>query len=204
MRHFSTIRIASSFVLLAAVISALGCASTPSAGPSMLVSGIAQEVRGPAVLFGTIEEAAVAALVYERANMMRSHEDRLHVGAIVRVDGGYRWQEILGAPLDRESMGNPRARIRFLPNHVASYIIHPRTGERAVDRINEDLNSSERSLVDQRDPAHRPIFVLTPSGRVLSYMHQAGEVELATVIRGRESNRSSASTSPTILASGAN
>ena len=59
--------------------------------------------------------------------------------------------------------------MRYIPGDVATYIIHPRTDRREIDRRNERATERERRLVDERDPLHRPLYILTPSKKVLHY-----------------------------------
>jgi hypothetical protein len=66
-----------------------------------------------------------------------------------------------------DSVRRVEVRHRLSPGDVATYVVHPSTGVRLIDRLNESPSRSERRLVERADPQHRPLYVLTPSLRIL-------------------------------------
>ncbi|MBW1845176.1 MAG: hypothetical protein JRJ05_12600, partial [Deltaproteobacteria bacterium] len=56
-------------------------------------------------------------------------------------------------------------------NDVARYIIPPHSGKARIDRYNEEPTRKEKQIVDELDPAHRPLFQLTPSHNIVSYRY---------------------------------
>lgn len=132
----------------------------------------------------TLQGAALAALVEAWTGTVRRNHGQLRVGAILRTDGEFTWLEPQLPKAGHVSV----VRLGIHANHAATYIVHPRTGSATVDRANERITRHEKRLVDRVDPLHRPIFVLTPSGRLLSYSHGSPVVEVASM---RDRNRSS-------------
>lgn len=57
-----------------------------------------------------------------------------------------------------------RVRLALAAEDVAVYAVHPRSGRPEVDRANETPSRSERALVESWE---RPLFVLTPSRRIV-------------------------------------
>lgn len=134
--------------------------------------------------YATMDGAAFDALVRAR-KMTRSFETgRIQVGSIVRSQDEFDWLP----PIMSASESRSVVRFAIVENHVATYIIHPRTGIFSVDRENEQITAREMKLVDQVDPLHRPIYVLTPRGRLLTYRHGESVVEIADLreLRRRE------------------
>ena len=201
MRPVSRLSIRSISVLqlcfLGLVLSAAGCAGTAPGERSLLLSGVPITPSGPDVTHDSVEGAAISALTIATTRMTQRQSRRIQVGSIVEVDGGYRWVETQDTRRASASSWRPSARAVVLPNQVASYVIHPRTGDRRIDRIHEDFTPSERAWVDQRDPKHRPLFLLTPSGRLVSYEYGQAErtgVEVAKLRHGRSTQRALAAT----------
>ncbi len=137
----------------------------------------------PAQPHATLEAAAHAALLEAWSGTTGHNRDQLRVGAILQNGGDFTWLE----PQRSKAGHVPVVRLGLHADHAATYIVHPRTGSAAVDRANERITRGEKRLVDRVDPLHRPIFVLTPSGRLLSYSHGAPVVEMASM---RDRNQS--------------
>ncbi len=55
------------------------------------------------------------------------------------------------------------------PRMIAHFATYPK-GSLLENRMNERHSAHDRKNVDQRDPLHRPAFILTPSLDVKSYM----------------------------------
>ena len=121
--------------------------------------------------FASVEAAVQGAFKHARTHEQPPGQDVLLAGAIVRSGDGYRFLE----PHRAGSFHRPVIRLTIHPDHVATYIVHPRTGDVRTDRIHENVTRHERRMVDDIDPAHRPVFVSTPSGRTLAY--RGGQVD---------------------------
>lgn len=173
-----------SILSILASIALVGCAGMGDHEYGLLVSGMPYEMAEPGATFRTIDEAAVAALVHARETANPIERESLRVGSIVRTDEGYTWQEPQrSASYYRKA--RPRARVTLTSAAVATYVVHPRTGEPSVDRRNERVTRSEKRIVDEVDPLHRPMFVLTPRGRIMTYAHGEASLEIASVHWGR-------------------
>jgi hypothetical protein len=169
--------------LLTISLAAVGCAGLQPSERTMLVSGAPYDAPAQGAVLATLDEAAIAALVHARSNLTPLERECMLVGSIVRVDGGYTWQEPQrsGSYFARTK---PVVRLRVSSQHVASFVIHPRTGENELDSANERITRREKRIVEA-DPQHRPIFVLTPSGRLLSHAHDRAPIEIANLRWGR-------------------
>ena len=183
MRHITKILISS--VVILSFVSLVGCAGMEPREHRLLRSDAAHETAQPGTQFDSVEEAAVAALAHVRWTATRSESERLHVGSIVRIEGGYTWLTAQHSGSHLRATWRPTARVAIGPDHVATYVVHPRTGDRRTDRANERITRGERRLVDDVDPLHRPIFLLTPAGRIMTYSHGAPVVEIAALRAGR-------------------
>jgi hypothetical protein len=176
-------RTGSLLILTAMILGLSACAGlegSPRAEAPPALASVAEKENSHA----TLEDAARAALVEAWTGTVFHNRDRLRVGSIVQSDGEFVWLE----PQSSKAGPEPVVRLGVRANHAATYIVHPRTGSTTVDRANEQITKHEKRLVDRIDPLHRPIFILTPSGRVLAYSHGAPVVELASM---RDRNRSS-------------
>jgi hypothetical protein len=143
-------------------------------------SSAAVSSAGPDRVFPTVESAvrdALASAVDEGGPL--AHR-RLRLGTIRRVEGGFAWS----APVrsrDVVTATRPmRVRLRLGPDDVAIYGLHPRSGRSELDRLNEGVSGSERRLVDEQDPLHRPLYILTPSRRILRYPDGPEAVEVVS------------------------
>ena len=77
------------------------------------------------------------------------------------------------------ALGVLRAVTVDAPSHCQRSRGRPQPGDAQEDRLNESLSRADLRMVDRIDPQRRPLFVRTPSGRVLRY----GEGRLAVVTR---------------------
>lgn len=173
MRHMTKLSI-----LILALAFSQGCAGIQSGERGHFVSNETNELLQPGTAFPSVEDAAIAALGYIRSTATRSESERLYVGPILRIEGGYTWAEAEHSGNHLRATWRPTARVALSPDHVATYVIHPRTGDSRVDRANENISQSERRLVDEVDPLHRPLFLLTPAGRIVEYSHGASVTEI--------------------------
>ena len=158
----------------------VGCASPGhhAQADASRVSGAALET--PPSVYADPESAALAAFQHLRSSLGRSDQRRLHVGSIVRVDGGYAWLPPARAP----KVARPVVQLKIDRRHVATYALHPKNRRAVVDRANNVITPAERRVVDEVDPLHRPLFVLAPNGRMLGYTHGGTVTTLADLGRG--------------------
>ncbi len=186
-------------LLLSSVIGAVGCAArAPASSPVPLVSpaaslsatraggaALAAERIGSAEpVFATIEEAVQGAFDAAEVRSGPADRDRLQIGTIRRIAGGFVWTEPVRSRGTVSGSAPMRARLRLGPEDVAVYSVHPRSGQADVDRLNESVGAGERRLVDEQDPLHRPLFVCTPSRRILRYAGpEAERAEALEVVR---------------------
>jgi len=124
---------------------------------------------GPGAVFESIETAAVDALAHARHHEGPADRGRLRIGTIRRVPGGFSYGLPERSRATVWSLAPPVLRFGLGPEDVATYVVHPRSGRAVIDRENEEPNPSERRLVDRLDPRGRPLYLLTPSQRVLRY-----------------------------------
>jgi hypothetical protein len=121
------------------------------------------------------------------------------MGSVIRVEGGYTWLEPLRSESYSRAMRSPVVRLVPSERHVATYVVHPRTGQARLDRLNEQFQPSEKEAVDHKDPLHRPMFLLTPRDRIVAYAHGGSTVELADLRRSSSSEGSGSVTKGTGL-----
>lgn len=146
---------------VALLLATVGCSTiAPPANSAADPSGAV-----PDAIHASLEGAAIDALVEARRVTRAADVRRMRVGSIVAREGHFEWVE----PTRAASTSHPVVRIEIDPAHAATYIVHPRTGDAEVDRYHEGVTDREKRLVDEVDPLHRPIFVLTPRGRILAY-----------------------------------
>ncbi len=163
--------------LMMGLASSIGCA-TPFASGASQSSPPALGVERPllpavssagARVFPTVEAAVHDALETARHRARPADRERFRYGAIRRVPGGFVWS----APVrSRDSIGaiSPnRVRLQLGPDDVAIYGVHPRSGRSELDQLNETVSRQERRVVDGQEALQRPLYVLTPSRRIVRY-----------------------------------
>ena len=164
-------------LLLAVLVATLGCAGSLRAHSAMAAS---DPRVGSDHVFPTVEAAVGDAFEAARRDSGPANRDRLQIGTIRRVEGGFAWS----APERSDStIGGTRpmrVRVRFGPDDVALYGVQPRSGLAEVDRHNEAISADVQRLVDERDPLHRPIYMLTPSRRIVRYQHDPAALEVVS------------------------
>ncbi len=162
--------------LAATVLAFAGCTGVERSprieAPPALASG-----SEAANQHATLEAAARAALAEAWSDTALRNRDLLRVGAILQTEDEFIWLE----PQSSQRGPGTVVRLGLHANHAATYIVHPRTGSAAVNRANEHITNYEKRLVDRIDPLHRPVFILTPSGRLLAYSHGRPVVEVASM-----------------------
>jgi len=168
---------------LATVAPVLGSVEAPSpvAGPSALA--VAEAVLDQPVLptvFPTVEAAVEAAFSAAEQARGRADRERLRLGTIRRVAGGFVWSAPVRSHASVHATRPMRVRLQLGPDDVAVYGVHPRSGRSDLDRLNESVNRHEKQAVDELDPHHRPLYVLTPSRRILRYPEAPDAVEVVS------------------------
>lgn len=165
---------------LTGLVASLACASPSPTGEGRPVlvrrAAPAEPSTGPAAdpsvqpgIYPSIEAAVDAAFVAADRASGPAERDRLQIGTIRRVEGGFAWVAPALSATSVGAMTPVRVRLRLGPEDVAIYGLHPRTGLADLDRANEGVTRPERRLVDEQDPLHRPLYVRTPSRRVVRY-----------------------------------
>ncbi len=163
--------------LLGVLFASLGCAGSLRAHSGVAVVDPSADSEQ---VFATVEAAVGDAFDAARRETGPANRDRLRIGTIRRVEGGFAWS----APArSRATVGGMRpmmVRVRFGPDDVALYGVQPRSGLSEVDRQNEAISADVQRLVDEKDPLHRPIFMLTPSRRIVRYQHDRAALEVVS------------------------
>ncbi len=163
------------------LVGSLGCAGQAPATPAVSARHAATPAgTAPAgsAVFPTIEAAVRDAFETAEARAGLGDRERLRIGTIRRVEGGFTWTEPVRSRGTVSESTPLQARVRLAPEDVALYSLHPRSGDPALDRLNERVVAGERRLVDVQDPLHRPLFVRTPSRRVVRYPALAPALEV--------------------------
>lgn len=153
-------------ILLLILLASPGCAGQRPGGLSQAPGAVTAESDR---VFATIEAAVLDAFEAAEAEAGPADRDRMRLGTIRRVAGGFRWTEPVRSRGTVGAMAPMQVRFQLGHDDVAVYAVHPRSGEASLDRRNEKVGRGEQSLVDEQDPLHRPLFVRTPSRRILRY-----------------------------------
>lgn len=151
--------------LLALLIACVGLPLTAGASDRARVD---VDAKGPGAVFDTVEEAAIDALSYAHIEETLTDRRSLRVGVIHRVANGYSYtaakRSTASAPLTACSV-----RYELRADDVARYIIPPHSSHARINRYNEEPTAKEKQIVDELDPAHRPLYQLTPSHNIVRY-----------------------------------
>ena len=134
-------------------------------------------------VFATIEAAVLDAFETAEDEAGPADRDRMRLGTIRRVTGGFSWTTPLRSRGTVDAMAPMQLRFRFGPDDVAVYAVHPRSGNTSLDPLNEVVGRGERRLVDEQDPLHRPFYVRTPSRRTVRYPEDPGAEATVSVVR---------------------
>ena len=163
------------FILLLSffiLVGSLGCAGQAPASPAVSAPHPAIRSTDPLAgetVFPTIEAAVRDAFEVAEDQAGPGDRERLRIGTIRRVAGGFVWTDPVRSRGTVGASTPLQARLRLGPDDVAVYSLHPRSGDPELDRLNEAVVAGERRLVDVQDPLHRPLFVRTPSRRIVRY-----------------------------------
>lgn len=163
------------------VLLGLGCAQMSAVLGVFEKSAPHLEARGPGAVFGSIDAAAVDALIHAYLQAQAAHDtERMRGGTVYPVKGGFSYGEILVAgPLTPH-----RVRVPFTKRDVARFLIYYRTGRHAADRANERPSLADRRSVRFVDPLHRPLYILHPSLVIRVYRGEHAEcVDVADLHR---------------------
>jgi hypothetical protein len=170
-----------SLALLAACVA---CAGAPPASPAANDARSESRAEGPGAAFPSVQAAALAALASAHRTATPRDRQRLRVGTIQRVAHGFAYsapQRAVGSSL----VTRQRVHYRLRPIDVASYVIPPRWEEWSSARSSETPDRKMQRIVDELDPAHRPVYVLTQSLDVVSYS-RGGQTRVVTTLSARK------------------
>ncbi len=173
-------------ILSSLILLACGCASDPAA--RMVRSGAAAgpEVL-PARIFASIDEAAVAALSEARATASLAERKSIRLGSIREEAGGYTWVRPKIAAAGVQSSRPAAVRFALSADDVATFIVHPASGESDLDRANERLSASEKRLLEDRLGRARPVYLLTPRLDVVRHTRDEASYRVASLRSPRRS-----------------
>ena len=162
---------------LTGLVASLACASPLPTGPARTALA-STAADAPSAVYPSIDAAVEAAFAAAEQGAGLGERDRLRIGTIRRVAGGFAWVEPVASSSAVGAMTPMQVRLRLGPEDVAIYGIHPRSGLADLDRANETVTRHERRLVDEQDPLHRPLYVRTPSRRIVRYPAVPESVEV--------------------------
>jgi len=157
--------------------------SVGSAHASSLVE-IDYDVKGPGVVFDTIDAAVVDALAYSHVSAHESGNRWLmRGGTIEKVEGGFTY----GEPVVASRFDRSHVKIGLGSTDVAHFKTYPRSvGSHRTNLLNETHSDEDRANVDKVDPYHRPSYILTPSLKVKAYRGKVAaaveDVEIASLV----------------------
>jgi hypothetical protein len=152
---------------------ALWAASIASTGASLSLAAESDpradlRAAGPGSVFHSVQAAALAALTHAHLTATPRDRQRLRAGTIYRVADGYSYtapqRSAASSPLMRQSV---RFSLRSID--VASYLVESRSAATRSNGSNESPSENQRRIVDELDPAHRPLYVLMPSLDIVRY-----------------------------------
>ena len=144
-------------------------------------------LEAPRPVLPTIESAALEALSRASSEAVLADRGRLRVGTIRRVARGFSYSLPLRSRETVHSAGSMRIRLWLGPDDVATYGVHPRSGRSRIDRLNEAPTAHEKRLIDEKDSHHRPLYVLTPSRKIVR--DRSGRAPIEVVQQGLEDLR---------------
>jgi hypothetical protein len=131
-------------------------------------------------VFPTIEEAVLDALAAAQQNAARTDRFRYRFGTIRRTPRGYTWSVPVRSRETVRDLGPSWVRLKLGPADVAIYGVHPKSNIEDVDRRNESVSRPERRAIDGQISFRRPLYVLTPSGRIFRYPEAPSTLEVSS------------------------
>lgn len=147
----------------------LGCASPGPAQHSPIANWSSLVAPDAAAVFDDREAAVMGAFRAAAASHTPKSNGRLRVGTIRQVEGGFSFSPPKDSSLTVWAGRPPIVRLRLTSRDVATYVVQPGSGDPRVDRASEKPSRGLRRIVDELDAAGRPIYLLTPSKRVVRY-----------------------------------
>lgn len=164
-------------VTFAGLLSSIACATPLASHPASGSRPVATAERWstPAVsaagarVFPTVEAAVQDALEAAHHRAGPSERERFRFGTIRRVSGGFAWSAPVRSREAITASGPNRVRLQLGPDDVAIYGVHPPSGQSELDQRNESVSRQERRVVDAQEVVRRPLYVLTPSRRIVRY-----------------------------------
>ena len=174
-----------SMALTPTALMGLGCAPLTQLQAALRPTPPHLEALGPGTVFGSIECAAVDALIHAYLQAEAARDGRVRAGTIHATGEGYSYDEVVVAgPLLPDQVS-----YAVKPRDVARFQMYPRVGNHAVDRAAERLSPADRRSVRFLDPRHRPLYVLHPSLAIREYHGEDPEPVEVAHLRSSRSQR---------------
>jgi hypothetical protein len=171
----------------------LGCAQVSQLLATFETAAPHLEARGPGTVFGSIECAAVDALIYAYLQTQTARDARVRAGTIYATGEGYSYDEpVVAAPLLPA-----KASYALKGRDVARFHIYPRVKNRDVNRRSEAPSKTDHRSVRFGDPLHRSLFILHPSLVIREYRGQDAEPVVVANLRRPARSQTVASARPT-------
>ena len=183
MARISEVHPIAKITSLALLAACVACAGAPPSSTAANDPRAEIRAEGPGAVFPSVQAAALDALASAHRTASARDRQRLRVGSIHRVAHGFAYaapQRATGSSL----LMRQRVRHRLRPIDVASYVIPPRSAEWISPRSDETPDRRMQRVVDELDPVHRPVYVLTQSLDVVSYSH-GGQTRVVTTLSAR-------------------
>ena len=183
MAQISEVHPLAKIASLALLAASVACAGAPSS--SQPANDARAEIRAqePGAVFPSVQAAALDALATAHRTATARERLRLRVGTIHRVAHGFAYsapQRATGSSF----LLRQRVHHQLRPNDVASYVIPPRSADWRSARSDETPDRRMQRVVDELDPVHRPVYVLTQSLDVVSYSH-GGQTRVVATLSAR-------------------
>jgi hypothetical protein len=121
---------------------------------------------GPGVVYPSVQEASVDALAWSHLESTRVlNRGRTQGGAIHAVSGGFSYD----APEIASENQPDVVRYQLSSRDVAHFRLNSATGSPKTNRRREKFTRLDRSTVNELDPIHRPLYILTPNLVIRAY-----------------------------------
>jgi len=167
-----------SLALTPTALMGIGCAPVPQLLAALRPEPSHLEAQGPGTVFGSIECAAVDALIYAYLQTQTARDARVRGGTIYSTGEGYTYDEpIVAGPLLPGKIS-----YALEPRDVARFHTYPRVKNRDLNRRSEVPSRVDRRSVRFLDPLRRPIYILHPSLAIRAYRGEDHElIEVANL-----------------------
>jgi hypothetical protein len=142
----------------------LACAGPPHLAPASEVGRSPLEAQGPGRVFGSIECAAVDALIYVHLQAQVTGDRGMRGGTIYATEGGYSYDEIITETPPRKGTTYTGLSYTLKPRDVARFHIYAES-RLEIGTAAQVMTPSKLDLRSVRsvDPLHRPLYILYPS-----------------------------------------